>query len=221
VLAEGATGAYFSCYLLLANPNPLPASVDVEYLLPGGRVIRKSRELPAWSRTTIFVAGEDLVLASTSVSMEVTSTNGVAIVAERAMWWPGTQAATWQESHASAGSQETGEVWALAEGEQGGVALHDTYVVVANTSTAAGSARVSVFFEDGATESKTIPLDARSRTTLHMGTQFPSTMGRRFATLVESLGAVPVPLVVERAMYWDANGVVWAAGTAALGARLR
>jgi hypothetical protein len=30
-----------------------------------------------------------------------------------------------------------------------------------------------------------------------------------------------VPLVVERAMYWDANGVVWAAGTAALGARLR
>ena len=221
VLPEGATGAYFSCYLLLENPNPSPASVDVEYLLPGGRVIKKSRELPASSRTTIFVAGEDPVLASTSVSMEVTSTNGVAIVAERAMWWPGTQAATWQESHASAGSQETGEVWALAEGEQGGAALHDTYVLVANTSTAAGSARVSVFFEDGATESKTIALDARSRTTLHMGTQFPSTVGRRFATLVESLGAAPVPLVVERAMYWDANGVVWAAGTAALGARLR
>ena len=153
--------------------------------------------------------------------MEVTSTNGVPIVAERAMWWPGTEAAAWHESHASAGSQETGEVWALAEGEQGGAALHDTYVVVANTSTAAGSARVSVFFEDGTTESKTIALDARSRTTLHMGTQFPSTTGRRFATLVESLGAVPAPIVVERAMYWDANGVVWAAGTAALGTRLR
>jgi hypothetical protein len=221
ILPEGATGAFFSCYLLLANPNASPASVDVDYLLPGGRAIRKSRELPASSRTTIFVAGEDPALASTSVSMEVTSTNGAPIVAERAMWWPGASPATWQEAHDSVGSQETGAVWALAEGQQGGEALHDTYVLVANTSAAAGSARVSVFFEDGTTESKTVALDARSRTTLHMGTQFPSTSGRRFSTLVESLGAVPAAIVVERAMYWDANGVVWAAGTAALGTRLQ
>ena len=221
VLPEGATGAYFSCFLLLANPNASPAPVDVDYLLPGGRVIRKSRELPPSSRTTIFVADEDLALASTSVSMEVTSTTGVPIVAERAMWWPGAEAAAWQESHASAGNQETGAAWALAEGEQGGAALHDTFVVIANTSAVAGSALISVFFEDGATESQTIVVDARSRTTLHMGTRFPSTAGRRFSTLVESLGDVPVPIVVERAMYWDANGVVWAAGTAALGARLR
>jgi hypothetical protein len=86
VLPEGATGAFFSCYLLLANPNPTPAPVDVDYLLPGGRVIRKSRELPASSRTTIFVAGEDPALASTSVSMEVTSTGGGPIVVERAMY---------------------------------------------------------------------------------------------------------------------------------------
>ena len=221
ILPEGATGGYFACFLLLANPNLVPASVTVDYLLPDGRVISRPRELPASSRTTIFVAAEDQALASTSVSMEVTSTNGVPIVAERAMWWPGSSPATWHEAHVSTGSQETGVAWAFAEGEQGGPAARDTYVLVANTAQAAGSARVSVFFEDGTTDSKTIALEPRSRTTLHMGTQFPSTAGRRFATLVESLGIDPVPIVAERAMYWSANGVAWAAGTAALGAPLR
>ncbi len=195
--------------------------MTVDYLLPDGRVISRPRELPPSSRTTIFVAAEDQALASTSVSMEVTSTNGVPIVAERAMWWPGSSPATWHEAHVSTGSQETGVAWAFAEGEQGGPAARDTYVLVANTAQAAGSARVSVFFEDGTTESKTIALEPRSRTTLHMGTQFPSTAGRRFATLVESLGIDPVPIVAERAMYWSANGIAWAAGTAALGAPLR
>lgn len=221
ILPEGATGGYFACFLLLANPTPSPASVSTDYLLPGGQVVTKSRVLPPNSRTTVFVANEDPALIATSVSAEVTSTNGVPIIVERAMWWPGPTAATWQEAHASAGSQETGVAWALAEGEQGGAAAVETWVLVANTSPLAGSASLSVFFEDGTTVSKTIALDPRSRTTLNMGTQFPSTVGRRFATLVESLGADPAQLVVERAIYWDANGVKWAAGTAALGTKLR
>jgi glucose/arabinose dehydrogenase len=220
ILPEGATGSYFSCYLLLANPRPDAASVTLDYLLPGGRVVTKSRTLPPRSRTTIFVAAEDPALASTSVSVEVNSTNGVPIMVERAMWWPGGPA-TWQEAHASAGSQETGVAWALADGEQGGAAAVQTYVLIANTGSAAGTARVTVFTEDGAAATKTVPLDPRSRTTLHMGSQFPATNGRRFATLVESVGASPVPVVVERAMYWDANGVTWAAGTSALGTKLR
>ena len=44
---------------------------------------------------------------------------------------------------------------------------------------------------------------------------------RRFGAIVESLGATPAQIVVERAMYNDANGVVWAAGTNNLGTRLR
>ena len=34
--------------------------------------------------------------------------------------------------------------------------------------------------------------------------------------MVESLGTAPAQIVVERAMYWDANGQRWAAGTNAL-----
>lgn len=50
--------------------------------------------------------------------------------------------------------------------------------------------------------------------------EFPQARGRRFAAIVESLGAAPAQLVVERAMYGNALGVQWAAGTNALGVRL-
>ena len=48
---------------------------------------------------------------------------------------------------------------------------------------------------------------------------------RRFGIVVEALGVTdddPVPaIVVERAMYGDAGGVHWAAGTSAVATRLR
>jgi hypothetical protein len=45
-------------------------------------------------------------------------------------------------------------------------------------------------------------------------------VGKRFGVTVESLGATPAQLVVERAMYSDAGGVTWAAGSNALATRL-
>ena len=44
---------------------------------------------------------------------------------------------------------------------------------------------------------------------------------RRYGAVVDSLGATPAALVVERAMYSNANGVVWAAGTNALATKLQ
>ena len=46
-------------------------------------------------------------------------------------------------------------------------------------------------------------------------------VGKRFGALVESLGTTPVPIVVERAMYRNANGQPWAAGTNAPGTKLQ
>jgi hypothetical protein len=114
----------------------------------------------------------------------------------------------------------TGARWALAEGEVGGPQSADTYVLIANTSAFAGSARVSVFFEDGATAERVVSLAPTSRTTLGMAATFPETIGRRFATVVESVGATPAQIVVERAMYTSPGGVTWAAGTNALATRL-
>ena len=49
---------------------------------------------------------------------------------------------------------------------------------------------------------------------------FPETIGKRFGMLVESIGATPAQIVVERAMYSDSGGVNWAAGTNALATKL-
>ena len=51
--------------------------------------------------------------------------------------------------------------------------------------------------------------------------QFAQAAGKRFSAIVESLGDTPAQIVVERAMYWNAAGQVWAAGTNALATKVR
>ncbi len=176
--------------------------------------------MPGNSRFNIWVDQEP-GLANAALSTRITSTNGVPIIVERAMWWPGPTAETWQEAHNSPGETTSGTRWAIAEGEVGGPRDTETYVLIANTSAFAGTARVTVLFEDGtAPVSRDFPLAASSRSNVAPAADFPTTVGKRFGMLVESLGSTPAQIVVERAMYSDANGVTWAAGTNALATRL-
>lgn len=232
-LAEGATGNYFDMYILIANPNPIDAIVDAQYLLPDGTTITKRYTVQKNSRFNIWVDDQDKGnptgdrLRDAAVSTTLTSVNGVGIIVERSMWWPGPTAATWQEAHNSFGATATGTKWALAEGELGGTRGIATYVLVANTSSYAGSARVTLLYEDGVSQVATYALPANSRTNVDVaeaGRFTPSPAGRRFGVVVESVAATgqvaPAQIVVERAMYNNASGVVWAAGTNALATRV-
>jgi type 1 glutamine amidotransferase len=232
-LAEGATGSFFDLFILLANPSPTAANVRVTYLLTGGGQLVKDYGVPANSRATIFVDAEEFpgpggsrLLAETSVSAIVESTNNVAIVVERTMWWPGplVSSQVWTEAHNSAGATAVGTRWALAEGEVGGPDGAETYVLIANTASRAGRARVTLYFEDGTSAVTETPLEPNSRTTVGVRVTFPAANNRRFSAIVESLTADltvdPVPIVVERAMYTSPGGVTWAAGTNALATRL-
>ena len=226
--AEGATGPFFNMFILVANPGGQDATLEARYLLPSGQVVTKTYLARAHSRLTIGVHGEDPALTNAAVSTTLRSTNAVPFLAERAMWWPALPAAReWQEGHNSAGATRTGEKWGLAEGEEGGPLNQQTYVLVANTSDTAGSIQVTVVFEDGTTAQLATPMSLapHSRTTIPMGVAFPSVRGKRFGTIVESLGATPAQIVVERALYNDAviNGqtVIWAAGSNAIATRLR
>src|SRR4029453_15408268 len=98
------------------------------------------------SRLTLNAAFEAPQLASANFSTVATSTNGVPIVVERAMWWP-AGGANWQEAHNSPGEIVTGARWAVAEGESGGANGTQTYLLIANTSAFVGSARVTLMFE--------------------------------------------------------------------------
>jgi hypothetical protein len=174
------------------------------------------------------VNAQDARLAATPVSTTLTSTNAVPILAERSMWWPAIPLVSeWQEGHNSAGATRAGEKWGLADGEVGGPSGLQTFVLIANTSATAGQAQVRVVFEDGTTAQLQTPLalPANSRTTVAIGSVFPQAAGRRFGVIVESLGSPAAQIAVERAMYSNAviNGqlVIWAAGTNAVGTRLR
>src|SRR5262245_51117640 len=108
----------------------------------------------------------------------------------------------------------------MAEGESGGPSGKQTYILIANTSAFPGSAKLTLMFEDGTTAERTYNLAPNSRLTVSTQVDFAAIDGKRYGALVESLGATPAELVVERAMYSNANGVVWAAGTNALATKL-
>ena len=129
----------------------------------------------------------------------------------------------WQEAHNSPGEIVTGTRWAMAEGRVGRTERQtQTYVLIANTSAFAGTARVTLVFEDGTTAEKLVLAageqpDQRAAST-------PSSRPRpagASARSIETQGATPAQIVVERAMYSNANGVIWAAGTNALATRLQ
>ena len=227
-LAEGATGTFFDLFVLLANPTDTPTTVEATYLLSDGLapVVRKYR-LPAQSRRTVYVNLEGGPLSSAQFTFPVATTvrslDGVPFLVERAMWWPGGFA-DWYEAHNAAGATTTGQQWGLAEGVT--TAPHagnvETYVLVANTSPVAGPVAVTLLFDDGGPEvTRTFPVGANSRVTVNVRGEFPEALNRGFGVLVESVGPQPLALVVERALYNNANGLFWAAGNDALGARLR
>jgi hypothetical protein len=219
--AEGATGSYFDTFILLANPSDEPTTIRATFLLPDGRTVERLYALPAKSRENIWVDQAAPELADTAVSTLVESVDDRPFLAERAMWWPGPTSTQWREAHNSPGSLASSSVWGLADGALGGPTAIETYVLIANTSPYAGTARVTLSFEDdGSRLEQQFTVAANSRTNVPIGAAFPQATGRRFAVLVESLGALPAQLVVERAMYSNSGKEVWAAGTNALGTPL-
>jgi hypothetical protein len=233
-LAEGATGPFFDMFVLLANPSASAAQVRITYLLDGGGTRTRVHDVAANGRVTINVAQETfddtppgaLPLASAALSMVVESINSVPIIVERSMWWPAfsTSPAGWVEAHNSPGTTQTGIEWAVAGGELDATRGQETFILIANTSAFAGTARVRLMFENGETIDRHVDLPANSRTTVGVRELFPSAEGRRFGAVITSTAAgaaTPAQLVVERAMYANANGIAWASGTNLLATKLQ
>lgn len=213
-LAEGATGRFFDLFVLIANPGDQAAGITATYLLPDGRTIEKAYEVGPNSRRNIWVNYEDPRLADTAVSTTIRVTNGVPVIVERSMWWPGVGG--WTEAHNAPGATATASRWAIAQGEEGGPRQTATYVLLANTSATDADVRVTLLFEDGTTAPKIFRVPGHSRLSVAVGMDFPIARERRFGALVEGLGDTPPQLVVECATYWNALEQWWAAGTDAL-----
>lgn len=102
----------------------------------------------------------------------------------------------------------------------GGPTALQTYILIANTSASAGEVQVTLLLEGGGTVAKTFTVAGNSRFNVSVQDEFPDAVNRRFGAVIESVGATPPQIVVERAMYSNADGVIWAAGTNAVGTLL-
>src|SRR4029450_2040976 len=85
-------------------------------------------------------------LADQDFGMIVTSTNGVPIAAERAVWGGGQP---FIDGHASLGMATPSLRWRLNGGAVALAAAADTYVLIMNPTPTDASARITLFYEDG------------------------------------------------------------------------
>jgi hypothetical protein len=215
--AEGATGGFFDTFLLLSNPQDAEAHVDVRYLLDSGEVIAVPKLVPAHGRLTVNVETEaDARLQNAAFSMRVTS--DVPIVSERSMYWPGA-VLPWGEAHNSAGITELGTAWALAEGRVGGAHNFHTFILLGNPQSTAAQVTVTYLRENGAVPIvKTYTVPPTQRFNIDVNTVVPELVNESFGARIEVTNGVEI--IVERSMYWDANGIFWSGGSNATGIRL-
>jgi uncharacterized repeat protein (TIGR01451 family) len=219
--AEGASGSFFDSWLLISNPGMTDAAVSVRYVSDNGVDATTTHTVPAGRRITIRVVDDVPTLYNSSFATTVTSTNSVPVVAERAMWWQASEGA-WSEGHVAVGHSTPGVLWGTAEGFAAADGSSDSFVLIGNTSAQAGTVKLTALFDDGtAPIERSLPIAASGRLTVHSRNLFPEVVGKRFSMLVESVGASPVPLVVDHSLYWTIDGRLYEGGTTAPGSRIR
>lgn len=203
-LAEGATGPFFETYVLFANPTAQPATIAVNYLPSFGAPVVKEYTVEPGARLTVNVEQEDAALANAAVATQVTST--APILVERAQYWADP---TWYEAHNSFGVTSLGPRWGLAEGRVGGAGQFETYILLANTNTSQVNVTIDFLLENGTTIAKSFSIDPQSRLNVQVGVDVPEITEGGFGAVVTATQ----PIAVERAMYSNAGGQVWQAGT--------
>jgi hypothetical protein len=208
-LAEGATGDFFTTFLLLANPGDNPANVTLNYFKEGGGLVTRTKTVPARSRLTVNIATEDSTLAQTAVATQVLS--DVPVVAERAQYWP-FDPGQWREAHNSFGVTSTSQRWGLAEGRVGGPTAYVTFILLANPGNTVADVTMTFMRATGSPVTKTFQVPANSRFTVTTGpgSLVPELVDESFGTLITATQ----PVFAERAMYSnDTAGIFFAAGT--------
>jgi hypothetical protein len=91
--------------------------------------------------------------------------------------------------------------------------------MVVNRGSAATDVKVTLLFEDGPEASATFTIDAGAQLDVPIAKAFPNADGRRFSVLVESADP-SATLVVDRGLFWRAEGTTRTAGADAAATRL-
>lgn len=199
-LAEGCTrkGDDFHTYVLLQNPTEEKARVNVTFMTPDGPQEMDQLKMEAKSRHTIHVNAH---VPDTDVSTMVDSTED--IIAERAVYWkpPGgnpVYEGVLGPGHSSEGVKAPAKKWNLAEGCTNGF---ETWVLVQNPDADSSGKTAYVKLEymtsGGKVSGPELVLAPNTRQTVNVADTVPDEWD--VSTSIES----EVPVVAERAMYWN------------------
>lgn len=188
-LAEGYTGKGFDSFILIENPNDLPAAVQMQYMLPGGGNVAGACEVAPRSRYSIHL-NEVEGLAETDVSARIDST--LPLVVERSMYFDYNGVREGSNSTAVHGPSRS---WYLAEGYTGGG--FDTYVLLQNPNETETGVILEFMMPKGRRVKKGVTLAARSRRTFKLN-DIPGLENTEVSTFVSS----QAPVVAERSVYF-------------------
>jgi len=185
-LAEGTTAWGFEEYLLVQNPNPEGATVRLTFMFPNGKTQTRIYPLPPTSRLTVPV--NSLFTSDHSTRLEADR----PVVVERAMYWGGRDG-----GHASAAVKYPSRTWFLAEGSTAWG--FEEYILVQNPNPEGVRIKVDFLRPEGGTVKREFYLSGNSRWTIRVSDHLGSS---DHSTRLEA----DRPVVVERAMYWQAAG---------------
>jgi hypothetical protein len=195
-LAEGATLGGFETWVLVQNPNDVPADVTLTYMTDQGEVPGPSMTLAPNSRHTWFVGD---TVTTYDVSTMVTSDQKV--VAERAQYFDyvNTEGYHWQGGHDSIGTTTPADTWYLAEGATAGG--FETWVLVQNPNDVPADVTLTYMTDQGGMPGPSMTLAPNSRHTWFVGDTVTT---YDVSTKVTS----NMPVVAERAEYFTYyNGI--------------
>jgi hypothetical protein len=209
---EGASGTFFTTFILMSNPEIRTANVTLRFLLPDGATVDLRKTILPQQRLTVNPATEGIPSLENASFATVVLSN-VPIVSERAMYWPGDDTPL-GEGHVSSGLVSTALDWALAEGRVGGPSAYTTYIQLANPQMTASDVTVTFLRESGAPIVKTYTVSPTSRFNIDVSDMVPELQNESFGARIEVTNNVPI--AVERSMYWNAGGRFWAGGSNAL-----
>lgn len=203
-LAEGYTGLTpggggFDTWVLVQNPGTQTATVTMEFQLDKGTAQDLVFELPGGSRKSYRL--NDLPgVSGVSVSTKVTATRDVVVERSEYFLYEGIDG-----GHNSKAAEEPSTGWYLPEGYTGGTpggGGFSTWVLVQNPGTTDANVTMKFQVEGGTAADLTFTLPAGTRKSYKLN-DLPGLAGVSVSTTVIS----NVPVVSERAMYFNYNGI--------------
>jgi hypothetical protein len=181
--AEGTTTPPFDTWILLQNPNELPATATLTFFAEDGSTVTHSMLIPHVSRVSLLV---NQIVTNSAVGVKVEADR--PIVAERAVYSEGGKAGS-----SSIGTTELSKNWYIAEGNtrQG----METWILMLNPHDVPSIATATFLRETGEPVEQSYLVPARSRVSIFVNPVVPDA---RIGARIQS----DLPIVVERSVYF-------------------